>query len=107
MINYQLRKQIFDLLTEDYYGLWELTGLAEAPPIDELIHVLDGMIEERMVEIYIGSKFASEERILGEDEARRAIQNRAYWDWAAPEKGEHLRAFATRSGADWYFGQPP
>ena len=107
MTDPQLRKRILDLLTEDYYGLWELTGVEGAPPIDGLIRVLDGMIREGLVEIYIGSKFASEERMLTQDEARRAIQERAYWDWAAPDRGDHVRASASRAGADWYFGRGP
>jgi len=103
MIDTELRRKILDLLIEDYYGLWELTGLPDAPPVDELIRVLDGLVQDGLVEIYIGSNFSSEERMLTEAAGRRAIQDRAFWEWSAPERGEHLRAFATRAGADWYF----
>jgi len=107
MTDEQIRYRILDLLTEDYYGLWELAGVAGAPPVDELIPVLDGLIKDGLVGIYIGSKFSAEEQMLSAGEAHRAIQNRAFWEWSAPERGDHIRAFATRAGADWYFGSRP
>ena len=102
MIEDQLRQQILDLLTEDHYGLWELTGLPGAPPVANLIRVLGMMVRDGLVEIHVESKFASEERVMSEDEARRAIKKRAYWEWSAPQSADHLRAAATRAGADWY-----
>jgi hypothetical protein len=107
MTDDQIRYDILDLLTEDYYGLWELAGLASAPPVDELIRVLDGLIRDGLVEIYVGSDFASEERVLSAEKAQRAIRDRAFWEWSAPERGEHVRGFATRAGDDWYFGRKP
>jgi hypothetical protein len=105
MIDNQIREQILEPLIEDYYGLWELTGVAGEPSVDELIPVVDQLIRDGLAEIYVGSKFASEESKLNEDEARRAIRDRTYWDWSAPAKGDHLRAAATPSGADWYRGR--
>ena len=107
MTDDQIRYQILDLLTEDYYGLWELAGSAGAPPVDELIRVLDGLIRDGLVGVYLGSKFSSEERLLSAKKARRAIQDRAFWEWSAPERGEHIRALATHTGADWYLGYKP
>jgi hypothetical protein len=107
MTDDQIRYDILDLLTEDYYGLWELAGLASAPPVDELIRVLDGLIRDGLVEIYIGTKFTSEEQVLSADKAHRAIQDRAFWEWSAPKRSDHIRAFATRAGTDWYFRHKP
>lgn len=104
MTQEQIRYRILDLLTEDSYGLWELTGLPEGgPPIDELIDILDGMIRDGLVEVYGCSKSSSGERMLSEAEARRAIKDRAYWDWSAPANGDHIRAMATRAGDEWYY----
>jgi hypothetical protein len=105
MIDNRIREQILELLIEDYYGLWELTGVPSKPSVDELIGVVDQLIQDGLAEIYVGSKFASEERVLNESEARQAIRDRNYWDWSAPSKGNHLRAAATPSGADWYRGR--
>lgn len=63
------------------------------------------MVEEGLVEVYLGSDFSSEERMLPADEARRSIHDRAFWEWSAPERGAHIRALASRAGADWYLGR--
>ena len=104
MTDDQVRHRFLSQLTEDYTGLWELTGTTGLPPLGELIRILDGLVKDGLVGIYVGSKFTSEERMLSADEARRSIHNQAFWEWSAPERGEHIRAFATPSGADLYIG---
>jgi hypothetical protein len=106
MTDAEVRHRFLSQLTEDYTGLWELTGTAGLPPLGELIRILDGLVKDGLVGIYTGSKFTSEEKMLSADEACRAIRNQAFWEWSAPSSGEHVRAFATRSGADVYFSKP-
>jgi hypothetical protein len=101
----EIRFQIMSQVTEDVTGLWELAATTQAPAIDELIQVLAALIQERLVTIYRGTSFTSEETALPASAARNAILDKRFWDWSAPNKGPHLRAFATPRGRDWYFGQ--
>jgi hypothetical protein len=105
----EIRFQIMSQATEDLTGLWELAGTQRAATVDELIDVLSSLVQERLVAVYRGTRFASEEIILPTAAARREIRNKLFWDWSAPEQGPHLRVLATRRGRDWYFGQrkPP
>jgi hypothetical protein len=102
MTDDQLRYRILSQLTEDYTGLWELAKTETAPRLDELIRVLDGMIKDGLVDLFKGASFSSEERVLPPPQARELIKNRAFWEWSAPERGEHIRALATRAGTKWY-----
>jgi hypothetical protein len=92
--------------TEDLTGLWELAAAPKAPDIDRLIEELTSLIQERLVTVYRGTQFASEEAALTVAAARKAIRDKQFWDWSAPERGAHLRVFATRKGRDWYISQP-
>jgi hypothetical protein len=101
--------QIMSQATEDLTGLWELAGAQRAATVDELIDVLSSLVQERLVAVHRGTRFASEEITLPTTSARREIRNKQFWDWSAPVHGPHLRVFATPRGRDWYFGQrkPP
>jgi len=101
----EIRFQIMSQATEDLTGLWELAATQRAPAIDELIDVLSALIQERLVTVYRGTQFASEETALPMTSARREIRNKRFWDWSAPEHGPHLRVFATPRGRDWYLAQ--
>jgi hypothetical protein len=105
----EIRFQIMSQATEDLTGLWELAGSQRAATVDELIDVLSSLVQDRLVAVYRGTRFASEEIALPSNAARREIRNKQFWDWSAPEQGPHLRVFATPRGHDWYFGQrkPP
>jgi hypothetical protein len=105
----EIRFQIMSQATEDFTGLWELAGAERAATVDELIDVLSSLVQERLVAVYRGTHFASEEITLPTTSARIEIRNKQFWDWAAPEQGPHLRVFATPRGRDWYLRQrkPP
>jgi len=104
-----VRFRIMSQATEDLTGLWELAGAPQAPHIDELIDAISSLIQEQLVTIYRGTDFTSEETELTAPAARKAIRDKRFWDWSAPEHGPHLRVFATAKGQDWYFAQrkPP
>lgn len=100
-----IRFRIMSQATEDFTGLWELAAARGAPAVDDLVAVLEALIREGLVAIYSGTRFASEEQILPAEQASLAIRDRRFWNWTAPDKGPHLRAFATAAGSDWYFAQ--
>jgi hypothetical protein len=100
-----IRFRIMSQATEDFTGLWELAAAPQAPDLEELIAVLSGLIQERLIGVYRGTLFNSEETALAAPAARKEIRNKSFWDWAAPERGAHLRVFATPKGRDWYFAQ--
>jgi hypothetical protein len=104
MTSIEVRRRIMSQMTEDVTGLWELPATQGAPGIDELIAVLSELIGEELVTVYSGTKFDSEERPLPVSTALAAIRDSRFWEWAAPERGPHLRAVATPAGQDWYFG---
>ena len=91
--------------TEDLTGLWELAAAPGPPAVDELIGTLSSLIQERLVTVYRGTHFTSEETALPVLAARKEIRDQRFWDWSAPERGPHLRVFATPKGRDWYFAQ--
>ena len=99
------RLQIMSQATEDFTGLWELAAARGAPAVDDLVPVLEALVRDGLVAIYCGTRFSSEEKILPAEQACTAIRDRRFWDWAAPDKGPHLRAFATATGSNWYFAQ--
>jgi hypothetical protein len=101
----EIRFRIMSQATEDLTGLWELAAAPRAPDLDELIGVLSGLIQERLISVYRGTLFASEETTMAAPAARKEIRNKRFWDWSAPERGAHLRVFATPKGRDWYFAQ--
>jgi hypothetical protein len=109
MTRNETRMRIMSQATEDVTGLWELAAMPRSPAIDELIGELASLIQDGLVTVYRGTQFASEETALPAPAARKEIRNRKFWDWSAPERGPHLRLFATPSGRDWYFAQrtPP
>jgi len=104
-----IRFRIMSQATEDLTGLWELAAAPRAPAINELIDALSTLIQERLVSVYRGTQFTSEETALPVLAARKEIHDKRFWDWSAPERGPHLRVFATPKGRDWYFAQrkPP
>ena len=99
------RFQIMSQATEDLTGLWELAAAPQAPGVDELIAVLSSLIQERLVTVYRGTDFTSEETTLTIPAARKEVRDKRYWDWSAPERGPHLRVFATPQGRNWYLAQ--
>jgi hypothetical protein len=99
------RFRIMSQATEDLTGLWELAAAPRAPDIDELIEALSSLVQERLVTVYRGTHFTSEETPLSVLAARKEIRDKRFWDWSAPERGPHLRVFATPKGRDWYFAQ--
>ena len=100
-----VRFQIMSQVTEDLTGLWELVGTAQSPGLDTLIPVLSALIQERLIAVYRGTQFSSEETVLTAPVAQREIRDKRFWDWSAPEHGPHLRVFATPKGRDWYFAK--
>jgi hypothetical protein len=100
-----IRRRIMSQVTEDLTGLWELPATEGAPGVDDLIAVLADLIRRNLVTIYTGTRFASEETPLPATAAQKAIRDKHFWDWSAPERGPHLRALATPAGRAWYFGQ--
>lgn len=105
MTSIELRRRVMSQMTEDITGLWELSATRGAPGIDELIAVLSELIGEDLVTVYSGTEFESEEAPLPVSTAMAQIRDRSFWEWSAPERGVHLRVFATPAGRDWYFGQ--
>ena len=101
----EIRRRIMSQMTEDLTGLWELPATPGAPGVDELIAVLSDLIRKNLVTVYTGTHFASEETPLPTAAAQKAIRDKRFWDWSAPEHGPHLRAVATTAGRAWYFGQ--
>lgn len=96
------RLKILSQATEDFTGLWELAPTAEPASLEEVIQVLGGLIRERLVTVYRGTDFASEETALATSAAVEAVHDKHFWDWKAPDSGAHLRIFATPKGRDWY-----
>ena len=99
------RFRIMSQATEDFTGLWELAAAPTAPAVDELIGALSSLVQERLVIVYRGVHFTTEETPLPVLTARKDIRDKRFWDWSAPERGPHLRVFATPKGRDWYFAQ--
>jgi hypothetical protein len=97
-----IRFQIVSQATEDFTGLWELAAATRAPDPDKLIGVLSGLIQERLINVYRETVFASEETALAIPAARKEIRDKSFWDWSAPEHGTHLRVAATPKGRDRY-----
>ena len=104
-----VRLRIMYQATEDLTGLWELAAAPQAPGLDELIAAVSSLVDDRLVTVYRGTQFVSEEAALGAAAARRELRDKRFWDWSAPERGAHLRLFATPKGRAWYFSQrqPP
>ncbi len=98
-----IRRRILSQTTDDTTGLWELAATPGAPGVEELIAVLSDLSREGLVTISTGTRFESEETALPVSAAQAAIGDTRFWDWSAPEHGEHVRAFATPAGRDWYF----
>jgi len=109
MTRNETRLRIMSQATEDFTGLWELAATPQSPAIEELIDVLSTLIRDGLVTVYRGTQFAATETALPAPAARKEIRDRNFWDWSAPERGPHLRVFATPRGRDWYFAQrkPP
>lgn len=101
----EIRRRIMSQMTEDLTGLWELPATPGSPDVDELIVVLSDLIRTNLVTVYSGTLFASEETRLPAAAAQKAIRDKRFWDWSAPERGSHLRVLATPTGRAWYFGQ--
>jgi hypothetical protein len=101
----EIRRRIMSQTTEDLTGLWELPATQGAPGVDELIAVLSDLIRKDFITVYIGTRFESEETSLPAAAAQKAIRDKRFWDWSAPERGRHLRALATPAGRAWYFRQ--
>ncbi len=100
-----IRLRILSQATEDLTGLWELAAAPEAPSLDRLIAAVSSLAEERLIAVFRGTRFASEEQELETAAARRELRDKRFWDWSAPERGPHLRVFATPKGREWYFSQ--
>jgi hypothetical protein len=100
-----IRLRIMSQATEDFTGLWELAAAPQAPELDKLIDIVSGLIQERLVSVYRGTNFTSEETALTVPAARKEIRDKRFWDWSAPDHRVHLRVFATPKGREWYFGQ--
>ena len=105
MTDKDIRFRLLSQTTEDFTGLWELAATRGAPPIEDLIPILDALVRDGLVAIYSGTRFSAEEQILPAERARAEIRDRRFWDWSAPEQGLHLRAVATAAGGDWYLAQ--
>jgi hypothetical protein len=101
----EIRRRIMSQATEDLTGLWELPATHGAPGVDEVIAVLSDLIRKDFITVYTGTLFESEETPLPAAAAQKAIRDKRFWDWSAPERGVHLRALATPAGHAWYFGQ--
>jgi hypothetical protein len=100
-----IRFRIMSQATKDFTGLWELAAAPAAPKVDELIDVLSSLIDQRLLTVYRGTHFTSEETALPVSAARKELRDMRFWDWSAPERGAHLCVFATPKGRDWYFAQ--
>jgi hypothetical protein len=87
-------------MTEDLTGLWERPATRGAPGVDELISVLPDLIAQNLAAVYPGTEFDSEATPLPASAALAALHDRRCWQWSAPERGSHLRAFATPAGRD-------
>ena len=94
----EIRFQIMSQATEDFTGLWELAGAERAATVDELIDVLSSLVQERLVAVYRGTHFASEEITLPTTSARREIRNKQFWIGPHPSK-DHIFGFSRHPAA--------
>lgn len=103
-----LHREILDLAVEDYYGLWEIEdvvarGLPE-PEIARAREVSRSLMLELadggLIEFYLGTRFAGEERPLAVDEMPDFLVVDRYWDAAGPTSEPHVRIGATKKGEE-------
>ena len=100
-------KMILDLAEDDYIGLWEFVWRAntlEAPRplaarIAEIRPILDRLIKEGMVDVYVGTRFNGDERRIPADGASMFLD--APSNWVQPVDGrDHARVVATDQAID-------
>ena len=101
--------EILDLISDDSYGLWEITGWLEERVPDPgearnvAAHELTEMQAAGLVEILHRESFDSPERGMDPDEALRRLRVDRYWQVPQPGTDEdEVRAAATDAGIKYY-----
>jgi len=96
---------ILDLVTEDYYGLWELVwrantvepGQNQQIPVAALTSALASLIRDGEVALYRGASFNGEERRVSNSDIPKELSIEANWQ-PPPIDAPHIRILAESVG---------
>jgi len=98
-----MREEVLSLLTEDYYGLWELR-VQVGTERDQVAEAVQGLLDAGLVAWFYRASDASPATPEGSNTPPRpGLGDHSHWQVPRPERGQWLLG-ATAAGVSAYLG---